>query len=120
MHLASPDPRMPRHDRSPVTGTIVALWEEGGINFRQLTYFRKVVDLGNMTAAAEMLNVAQPALGSQIRQLEGELGVELLVRHSRGITPTPAGELLYNHARHILDDVDQAAREVRALSAAKQ
>jgi LysR family nitrogen assimilation transcriptional regulator len=94
--------------------------EEGGINFRQLTYFRKVVDLGNMTAAAEMLNVAQPALGSQIRQLEGELGVELLVRHSRGITPTPAGELLYSHAQHILDDVDQAAREVRALKAAKR
>ncbi|WFU50025.1 LysR family transcriptional regulator [Sinorhizobium terangae] len=85
-----------------------------------MTYFRKVVELGNMTAAADMLNVAQPALGSQIKQLEGELGIELLVRHSRGITPTPAGRLLYTHAQHILDDVATAANEVRALKAAKR
>ncbi|WP_454857595.1 LysR family transcriptional regulator [Rhizobium binxianense] len=85
-----------------------------------MTYFRKVVELGNMTAAADMLHVAQPALGSQIKQLEGELGIELLVRHSRGITPTPAGELLYKHAQHILDDVAQAAEEVRALKASKR
>ncbi|MDK1373957.1 MULTISPECIES: LysR family transcriptional regulator [unclassified Sinorhizobium] len=99
---------------------VVTLWEERQINFRQLTYFRKVVELGNMTAAAETLNVAQPALGSQIKQLEGELGIELLVRHSRGITPTPAGRLLYTHAQHILDDVATAANEVRALTAAKR
>ena len=48
------------------------------INVRQLRYFAKVVEVGNMTRAAAMLNVAQPALGLQIRQLEDLLGTELL------------------------------------------
>lgn len=73
-----------------------------------------------MTAAAETLNVAQPALGFQIRQLEAELGVELLTRHSRGAAPTTAGELLYSHAQQILDGVAKAAKEVGALKAGKR
>ena len=93
---------------------------EAGINFRQLTYFRKVVDAGNITQAAERLHLAQPALGAQIRQLEQELGVALIRRHSRGVTPTPAGMLLYRHAQKLLDDLDLAAREVRAMSGAGQ
>jgi LysR family nitrogen assimilation transcriptional regulator len=71
------------------------------------------VETGNITAAAEELNLAQPALGAQIRQLEDYLGVSLLVRHSRGVTPTPAGKLLYRHAERILDELEQAKREVR-------
>lgn len=69
-----------------------------------------------MTAAAEQLKVAQPALGVQIRQLESELGVELLVRHSRGVTPTAAGRLLQERAQHILAEVEAARREVRAAA----
>jgi len=91
-------------------------WEERSINFRQLTYFRKVVETGSITAASTALNLAQPALGAQIRLLEDELGVELLHRHSRGVTPTTAGELLYQHAQHLLDGLEQASREVRALA----
>jgi LysR family transcriptional regulator, nitrogen assimilation regulatory protein len=66
-----------------------------------------------MSAAAEQLSVAQPALGSQIRQLEQELSIGLLVRHSRGVTPTPAGELLFAHAKKILQTVDEARREIQ-------
>ena len=61
------------------------------MNFRQLNYFVRVIDAGNMTRAAEQLNVAQPALGMQIKQLEEELGVALLVRHSRGIRANGCG-----------------------------
>lgn len=90
---------------------------EAAINFRQLAYFIKVVEAGNMTAAAELLKVAQPALGVQIRQLETELGVDLLVRHSRGVTPTQAGELLFQRARRILDEVEATQRELQAINA---
>jgi len=69
-----------------------------------------------MTAAARQLNLAQPALGAQMRQLETELGVSLLVRHSRGIMPTAAGSLLYERAQEILESVEQAARDVRTLN----
>ena len=72
-----------------------------------------------MTAAAEHLNVAQPALGLQIRQLESELGLDLLVRHSRGVTPTEAGKLLFERARRILADVEATQRELQAFSSPK-
>jgi LysR family nitrogen assimilation transcriptional regulator len=72
-----------------------------------------VVDAGNMTRAAEQLNVAQTALGMQIRQLEEDLGVALLVRHSRGVEPTKAGTLLRHRALAILKLVEESKQEVR-------
>ena len=86
------------------------------MNFRQLKYFVRVVDSGNMTRAAEQLNLAQPALGMQIKQLEEELGVALLVRHSRGIEPTAAGTILYDRAITILRLIDEARQEIAASS----
>jgi LysR family nitrogen assimilation transcriptional regulator len=84
------------------------------MNLRQLRYFVKIVEVGNMTRAAESLFVAQPALGMQIRQLEEDLGVALLIRHSRGVEPTPAGMLLHARACEILDLVEQARKDVAA------
>ena len=68
-----------------------------------------------MTAAAALLKIAQPALGVQIRQLETGLGVDLRVRHSRGVTPTPAGSLLAGRARKIVADVNAVKHELKAL-----
>ena len=82
------------------------------MNLRQLRYFLSVVDTGNMTRAAEQLNVAQTALGMQIKQLEESLGVALLVRHSRGVEPTQAGSLLRERALEILNLVEQTRRDV--------
>ena len=82
------------------------------MNLRQLKYFVKVIELGNMTRAAEALFVAQPALGMQIRQLEEDLGIALLVRHSRGVEPTPAGALLHARALAILKLVEETRKEV--------
>jgi LysR family nitrogen assimilation transcriptional regulator len=93
---------------------------EGTINLKQLTYFLRVIEAGNMTAAAEQLNLAQPALGSQIRQLEKELAVALLVRHSRGVSPTEAGRLLYERAKILLRDVEEMRRDVQKLGTGKK
>jgi LysR family transcriptional regulator, nitrogen assimilation regulatory protein len=76
-----------------------------------------VVETGNMTAAAESLKIAQPALGMQVRQLEQELGVDLLVRHSRGVAPTEAGKKLHQRAYLILSDVDALRDEMKAMGA---
>lgn len=84
------------------------------MNLRQLKYFVGVVEAGNMTRAADQLHVAQTALGMQIRQLEEDLGVTLLVRHSRGIEPTKAGSLLHARALAILKEVEEARKDVRA------
>src|SRR5262245_7516701 len=84
------------------------------MNLRQLKYFVTVVDAGNMTRAAEELHVAQTALGMQIRQLEEDLGVALLVRHSRGVEPTKAGSLLHSRALTILKLVEETRKDVTA------
>ena len=84
------------------------------MNFRQLKYFVGVVEAGNMTRAADQLHVAQTALGMQIRQLEEDLGVALLVRHSRGVEPTKAGSLLHVRALAILKEVEETRKDVRA------
>lgn len=86
------------------------------MNLRQLRYFAKIVESGNMTRAAAELLVAQPALGMQVRQLEEDLGVVLLRRHSRGVEPTPAGALLYQRARAILELVEETRREVAGVA----
>ena len=82
------------------------------MNLRQLKYFVGVVEAGNMTRAAEQLHVAQTALGMQIRQMEEDLGVALLMRHSRGVEPTKAGSLLHARALTILKLVEETRREV--------
>jgi LysR family nitrogen assimilation transcriptional regulator len=64
-----------------------------------------------------LLFVAQPALGLQIRQLEEELGMALLLRHSRGVAPTPAGQLLYDGARDLLQRAEALKAQVKGLDA---
>lgn len=72
----------------------------GNMNFRRLKYFVKIVDIGSLTQAAEVLHIAQPALSQQVATLEGELNQQLLIRTKRGVTPTGAGKILYTHAGH--------------------
>jgi len=86
------------------------------LDIRQLRYFSAVLEHRSFTRAAELLRIAQPALGLQIRKLEEELDVQLLVRHSRGVEPTEAGLLLQRHADDILRRVQVARQELRDLS----
>lgn len=77
------------------------------MDLRQLRYFVQIAESGNLSRAAEVLRVAQPSLSQQVRNLEDELGVELLFRHARGVTPTEQGLTFYEHARRILHEVER-------------
>ncbi len=86
------------------------------MNLRRLQYFVKIVDIGSLTQAADVLHVAQPALSQQLAILEGEVRQQLLVRTKRGVTPTEAGRVLYRHAQLILRQCEQARVEMIAAS----
>lgn len=86
-------------------------------NLYQLTTFVTVISEGSMTAAADKLFLTQPAVSQQIRNLEEDLGVELLVRGVRQIKPSPQGEILYEHAKKILNLVQQAEVAIKSVGA---
>ncbi len=86
-------------------------------NIYQLTTFVTVISEGSMTAAADKLFLTQPAISQQIRNLEEELGVEVLVRGVRQIKPTLQGEVLYEFSRRILQLTQQAETAVKAMGA---
>src|SRR4051812_19170239 len=83
------------------------------MNLKQLVHFQQVASHGCISAAAVRCNIAQSALSSQIAALEADLGVQLLVRHARGVTLTACGEILLDHARQISAHVELARRDVR-------
>lgn len=84
------------------------------MELRHLRYFIAVAEEGSLTVAAEKrLHTAQPSLSRQIRDLEAELGVTLLLRHARGIELTAAGRAFLDHARIALLQVEAAAVAAR-------
>lgn len=72
------------------------------MELRQLKYFAKVAELKNFSEASRQLNITQSTLSQQIRQLEGELGVELLVRDSHHVSLTDIGEAFLPQAERTL------------------
>lgn len=86
------------------------------MNLRRLQYFVKIVDIGSLTQAADILHVAQPALSQQLATLEGEVRQQLLTRTKRGVVPTEAGKVLYRHAQLILRQCDQAQADMTAAA----
>ncbi|MCO4865825.1 LysR substrate-binding domain-containing protein [Cupriavidus sp. WGlv3] len=83
------------------------------MEFRQLKYFVRIVELGSVSRAAADLYTAQPALSQQIAKLEDELKVKLLARSARGVVATEAGEVFYRHARAMLRQADLMKNDVR-------
>lgn len=83
------------------------------VETRRLFTFMRIIDIGSLTRAADVLRVAQPALSQQMQALEAELGQPLLVRSRRGVQPTAAGDALYRHAQVILRQWEDAVADVR-------
>ncbi|MDO4961430.1 MAG: LysR family transcriptional regulator [Eubacteriales bacterium] len=85
------------------------------MELRHLRYFNEVATEMNFTRAAEKLNIAQPPLSKQIKDLEEELGVELFVRRPHYLALTPEGEMLKQYAAQIIALADKAAETVREM-----
>jgi len=84
------------------------------MELRHLRYFIAVAETGSLTEAAERrLYTSQPSLSRQIRDLESDVGVELLSRSVRGVELTPAGRAFLDHARLALIHVDAAVETAR-------
>ena len=82
------------------------------MELRQLVYFEAVVRCGGFTRAAESLRIAQPAVSAQIRRLESELGAPLLLRTTRQVSLTAAGQLFLTRARRVLGELDAARSDM--------
>ncbi|MEU6197722.1 LysR substrate-binding domain-containing protein [Streptomyces sp. NPDC047061] len=82
------------------------------LDLRKVRYFTAVAELLHFGRAAERLHIAQPVLSRQVRALEKDLGAELFVRDSHGVTLTDAGHQLLEDARQLLAAADGTRRRV--------
>jgi len=85
------------------------------MDFRLLRYFIATVEEGSLQGAARRMNIAQPALSRRIRDLELNLGCSLLVRGSRGVSVTRAGQGFYEEAVALVKGLDRAIHNTRRL-----
>jgi DNA-binding transcriptional LysR family regulator len=83
------------------------------VELRQLRYFAAIVEEGGFSRAAERLHVSQPPLSTQIRNLENELGVQLLERSNRGVVLTTAGAVFYDEVQAVLARLEHARQKVQ-------
>jgi len=87
------------------------------MELRHLRYFIAVAEEGSLTvAAAQRLHTAQPSLSRQIRDLEYEVGAQLLVRSARGVELTQSGQAFLDHARLALMQVEAAVEAARRVA----
>ncbi|MEG2558853.1 MAG: LysR family transcriptional regulator [Acinetobacter sp.] len=84
------------------------------MDIKQLRTFITILEVENLTKAAAMLNIVQPAVSRQIQMLEEELGVKLFNRSRHGMALTDDGKLLEPYARRILEDIESARLELTA------
>lgn len=70
--------------------------------------FVRVVETGSFSGAARQLRVGQPAVSKTVSQLESRLGVKLLTRSTKGLTPTEAGLAYFERAKHSIEEADEA------------
>ncbi|MCT4584256.1 MAG: LysR family transcriptional regulator [Peptostreptococcaceae bacterium] len=83
------------------------------MEFRQLEYFKMVAKTKNITKAAKLLHVSQPSITNSIKNLEANLGVELLDRTKKYIDLTAEGEVFLKRVEVILKNIDDAKQEMK-------
>ncbi|MBD5430193.1 LysR family transcriptional regulator [Lactobacillus sp.] len=88
--------------------------------FNQIRYFISVVKNKNFTKAAEECHISQPAISQQIKELESELGVQLLERTGRSFTVTRAGKYFYNHSQDLLNNLNELISETKEIGNQKE
>src|SRR6266446_4960270 len=86
------------------------------MELRHLRYFLAVGEASNFTKAAAQLRVAQPALSRQVKDLEDEIGVDLLRRSPRGVRLRAEGKLFLEEVRELLKRTGESVEKVRALA----
>ncbi len=79
--------------------------------------FVRVIETGSFSAAARALDVGQPAVSKTVAQLEARLGVRLLMRSTRRLAPTEAGQGFYDRARRAIEEADEAELAARGAGA---
>lgn len=89
------------------------------MNFRRLQYFISVVDNGTVTAAAEELHIAQPALSRQLKTLERELGLELFETRGNRLVLTSSGRAFVPMARKLIVQTRDLKESVEVLRTGK-
>ena len=89
--------------------------EDKPMEIKDMRAFYAIVEEGNISHAAQRLDLAQPALSRQMKRLEQGLGVQLFERGSRRIRLTDAGRVLYSRVEHILGMVDGTVREITEI-----
>lgn len=83
------------------------------MDLRKLEYFRIVAQEENITKAANILHISQPALSKQLKELEDEIGKKVLIRGNRGIRLTEEGYILLKRTEEILDLLSKTERELK-------
>ena len=81
-----------------------------------LSLFRHVVEAGSITKGAERAHLALAAASTRIRNMEDTLGAPLLLRARQGVTPTPAGRTLLQHARAMLAQAERLREDLGAFA----
>ena len=88
---------------------------------RHLRYFVAVAEAQNvLRAATQKLHVSQPAVSRQIRDLEDELGVQLFERTGKSVRLSEPGRVFLKAVREVLERVDEAVKETRAVAGADE
>jgi LysR family transcriptional regulator, nitrogen assimilation regulatory protein len=86
------------------------------VNLQQLKTFVLIAELGSLSKVSDRIRIAQPALSRQMRLLQEEAGVVLLIRHRRGLQLTEAGEELLQRVSGVIRQLDRVFDDVRTLS----
>ncbi len=89
------------------------------INFHRLHIFHTVARMGSFTKAAAELGISQPAVSIQVRELESNLGVTLLVRIRSGVSLTDTGEVVYQYTRRIFSLADEMTHSIQNITGLK-